>query len=208
LLQTYPGEVYPVDNCAVIASVGLHNKVVRGTNGPLVAEWVTRCRRQYLDPKTGLLIQAVEQDTGKRIDEPRGSGSALGLYFLSFMDRELAGDLFRSLKRELAETVLGFGAVREYPRGTEGGAGDIDSGPVLFGYGVSPTGFALAGCRIFGDQPYFERLYAAAHLVGAPRDRDGVRHFVTGGPIGDTILFAMLTAQPAARPEPAKEPAR
>jgi len=201
LLQTYPHQVYPADNCAVIASIGLHDRVTAGTNGPLVAAWLARCRANYLDPRTGLLIQAVDPDSGRPIDAGRGSGTALGLYFLSFIDRPFAAELFKSLKTELGDTRLGFAAVREYPRGTKGGYGDIDSGPVVLGYGVSPTGFALAGCRVFGDAGTFTGLYSLAHLVGAPRDQDGARHYVTGGPLGDAILFAMLTAQPELRLE-------
>jgi len=205
LLQTYPGEVYPVDNCAVIASIGLHDSVTRGTNGPLVAAWMARCRSDYQDAATGLLIQAVDPVTGAPIDVARGSGTALGLYFLSFIDRSMAGEWFGSVQRDLARSVAGFGLVREYPAGVTG-LGDIDSGPVLLGYGVSPTGFSLAGSRMFGDATYFTKLYRVVHLFGAPRVRNGEFHFTTGGPIGDSILFAMLTAQPRFSPPAGSAP--
>jgi len=194
LLHTYPGEVYPVDNCAVIASIGLHDRVTRGTNGLLVAAWMARCRTNYLDARTGLLIQAVDEKTGEARDVARGSGTTLGLYFLSFIERPMAEAMFQAVKRDLARSVAGFGLVREYAAG-ESGHGDIDSGPVLLGYGVSPTGFSLAGCRMFGDVNYFTKLYRIVHLFGAPRSRGDAMHFTTGGPIGDSILFAMLTAR-------------
>jgi hypothetical protein len=46
------------------------------------------------------------------------------------------------------------------------------------------------------DPDRFARLYSTAYLFGAPFDRGGAENHVTGGPIGDAILFAMLTAQP------------
>ncbi len=193
MLQTYPDEVYPVDNSAVIASIGLHTRAGGRDCRGLVRRWSANCRRMYVDPRTGLLIQAVHPLNGEAIDAPRGSGTALAVYFLYFADPELSKDLFGALQRELFGTVNGFGAVREYPAG-HNGSGDIDSGPIVFGYGASATGFTIAGCRLHGDFQNFRKLYATAHLWGAPVTRDKRTNWVSGGPIGDAILFAMLTA--------------
>ncbi|MEQ9321324.1 MAG: ATP-binding cassette domain-containing protein, partial [Polyangiaceae bacterium] len=70
---------------------------------------------------------------------------------------------------------------------------------LVFGYGISATGFAIGAARIHGDRERFEGLYATAHLFGAPVTQDGMTSVVTGGPLGDAILFAMLTAIPADR---------
>lgn len=198
MLQSYPGERYPVDNCAVVGSIGLHGRVTGVDHGDVLRRWEERCRAESVDAATGLLTQAVGPN-GEAWDEPRGSGTALGVYFLSFGVPELSRDLYAALRRELATRVLGFGAVREYPRGTVGGMGDIDSGPVIFGLGFSATGFAIAGSRAHGDEDMYRRLVASAHLAGAPRDRDGRRSYVTGGPLGTAILLAMFTALPPER---------
>lgn len=196
LLCTYPGEAYPVDNCAVAGSIGLHDRATGADHSALLRRWSERCRKSYVDRKTELLYQAIDEKDGSPADEPRGSGTVLGLYFLSFSDPELSRDLYLATKRELATTFLGFGTVREYPAGYRGGR-DIDSGPIVLGYGLSTTGFCIAGARIHGDRPYFRRLVATACAAGAPLERDGKLNFVTGGPLGDAILYAMLTAQPA-----------
>ena len=190
LLETYPGEVYPVDNCAVIASIALHP----GDHRDLVQRWAQRCRQRYVDRRTGLLIQCVTRDTAEPADEPRGSGTALGAYFLSFADRELSRELYAAAARNLGGRILGFGVVREYSRGVTG-RGDIDSGPIVFGYGVSATGFLLAGSRLHGDEERFTQLASTAYLFGAPVRRGGRREYVTGGPLGNAILLAMLTAR-------------
>ena len=193
LLETYPGEIYPVDNCAAIGSIGLYDKATGSDHSGLLRRWSAKCKASYIDAKTGLLFQAVSRG-GAPFDGPRGSGSALGLYMLSFADLELSTGLYTALKRELASTCLSFGAVREYPRGLSGRM-DIDSGPIIFGYGFSATGFSMAGSRIFNDKAYFKRLFATSVFAGAPHERDGGRVFVTGGPLGSAILFAMSTAQ-------------
>ncbi len=135
-------------------------------------------------------------NTGEPHDAPRGSGTCLGLYMLSFMDRDLSRDLYDGVVAHLSRSVLGFGAVREYAPGVKNQRIDIDSGPIVFGYGASATGFLIGGARIHGDRATFRRLYSSAVLAGAPLSRGGKLTFVTGGPLGDALLFAMLTAQP------------
>ena len=198
LIESYPDEVYPVDNCAVIASIAMHNRSIGADRGALVAEWVKEFRKRYVDPDSGIVIQAVSSWDGSAIDEPRGSGTALGLYFLSFADMHLSRDLYDATRVQLAKTVFGFGGVREYPTTSGGGYGDIDSGPVIFGFGLSPTGFLLGGSRLHEDQEYFRRLYATAYAWGAPLIKDDRLNFVAGTSLGDAILFAMLTATPLA----------
>ncbi len=196
LLETYPGEVYPVDNTAVIASLALHQRVSGVDHRAVLEDWDQRFDG-LRDPATGLLVQSVAPDTGAVVDGPRGSGSGLAVYFLSFGRAEQSASLYGSVRAHLRRDLLGFGAVREYPAGALG-RGDIDSGLVVLGVSVSATGFSLAGSRIHGDAETFERLWATTHLFGAPVDRDGERHFALGGPLGDAMMFALLTARPAA----------
>lgn len=190
LLESYPDEIYAVDNCAALGGLGLHETVTGAARSPLLA--------RALDAKSGLLFQATDPHTGQPIDDPRGSGTTLGLYLLAHADRDLARALHQAVERQLAGRFLGFGAVREYPKWIEGGGGDIDSGPVVMGFGVSPTGFHLAGCRMYGNRETFRRLCASAHFAGSPLDRGDRREYVTGGPLGNAILFAMFTAPPEA----------
>jgi hypothetical protein len=193
MIESYPGQVYPVDNCFAIGSIGLHQRVTGKDHSDVLQPWIKRVRKHYVDPKTGLLIQAVSKRTGSLLDAPRGSGTAFGLFAVHYADPELARDLYGGIKRTLAGTWLGFGAVREYPNGVNG-QGDIDSGPIMLGYGLSATGFTIAGARMMGDEQYFKSLFAIAHLFGAPVNREDRREYVSGGALGNAILFAMFTA--------------
>ena len=195
LLQSYPYEVYPVDNCYVIASIALHAKATGIDRSALINKWVETCRARYIDPESGLLYQCVDARSGAPVDRARGSGTVLGLYALSFADMPLSRELFDAAKKTLAKTSFGFAGVREYPSGTGREHGDIDSGPIVAGYGLSATGFMIAGCRIHGDADYYRRLYATAHACGVPTRSDDRRTFLTGGSLGNAILFAMLTAR-------------
>jgi len=155
---------------------------------------MAKLRNEYADSKSGLLYQSIDGNTGKMLDAPRGSGTCLGLYFLSFSEAGFSRDLYVSAKRELHGGVLGFGGMKEYPASEKGGFGDIDSGPVILGYGVSPTGFMIAGTRVHDDYGLFRKLYSTAYLCGSPCDSGDRRNFATGGHIGNAIMFAVLTA--------------
>jgi len=200
LLETYPGEVYPVDNLSVFATLALHERTT-GTPHPVLARVTERLERDYFED--GILIQAVDP-TGRVVDGPRGSGTALGAYFTSFVDRDLSARLYAAIEDHLQRSFLGFGWVREYPPG-QSGWGDIDSGPVVFGAGVSASGFSLSGALLHGDHDHFRRTHALVHLWGAPAERDGVLEYATGGPLGNALLFAMTTADPAVSFGPPQE---
>jgi hypothetical protein len=187
LLDSYPGQVFPVDNAAVIGAIALYDRATRADHRALVELFTRRLRERSRDPRSGLLRQTMPHGA------PRGSGTALAAYFLSFADPSLAAELVASMKRELQGDVLGFGALREYPRGRSG-RGDADSGPLVAGFGVSASGFAVGAARAVGDRALFEQLYPTVILFGGPSGGESL-HFATGGPVGNAILFAMLTAR-------------
>jgi hypothetical protein len=200
--ETYPGERYPVDVAAGIASIGLYDRVTGADHGALLSTWTTTLRARYR--VDGLLVQSVWRD-GAPADAPRGSGTFLAAYFLSFWDTALAAELYQGGRAALYDTVGGLGVMREYPKGQDG-KGDIDSGPIIAGFGVSSTGFAIGAARATGDLATAEALARTATVMGAPVDTGGVRHWKTGAalggaPLADAILFAMLTARAPERAE-------
>lgn len=194
LLQTYPGECYPVDNAPGIASLALRDRFRQGSVRPRIQLWLDRYLTSWRDRVSGLLYQAVNSQTGNPEDKPRGSGTSLSVYFLSFADSSISTQLHQAALKELSAGGLGFTAMREYRRGVDG-KGDVDSGPLLLGLSISSTGFSLAGCRQQGDLEGFISRWRLVHLLGIPaRTFDGQSHFVMGGRLGDAILFAMTTA--------------
>ena len=192
LLATYPGQTYPVDNSAVLASLAQHRSHHNAPHREAVSLLLKNFEQRYVHRETGILIQAVHPN-GQPKDAPRGSGTALAAYFLSYADRNLARRMHASLVRQLGNAPLGFGMVSEYPQG-HSGPGDIDSGPLLFGLSISATGFSLGSARAAGDQQHFERVYRTVHLFGAPYKRGKSTTLATGGPFGNAIMLAMLTA--------------
>lgn len=151
-----------------------------------------------IDPASGFVIQRMGARDGAAHDAPRGSGTALAAYFAGFADRSVARRLAEGLFRHEA-TFFGFGAIREYAPG-HAGHGDVDSGPVVLGVSVSATGFALAPARAHGYRESFDCIYRTTELFGAPVISGGRQRFLTGGPIGNALLLAMLTSGPELAP--------
>ena len=203
LIETYPGEAYPCDVAAVAGSIGLHGRATGTDHSALLDTWAARYRELYADPDSGLLVQAADASTGEAWDRPRGSGTALAAYFTAFADAQLSADLYEALRRNCQVNPLGFGGMREYARGTRGGLGDVDSGPVVFGVGTSATGFALAAARLHDDRSTYLALFRTASLCGAPLRAGGRHRFLVGGSLGNAILLAMLTAGPGCSGTPA-----
>jgi hypothetical protein len=194
LIETFPGVTFPADVASAVGAIGLHASVTGTDRRALLDAWGRAFRSCCVDPSTGFVYQTVDPRTGRPSGAPRGSGTALVVYFLSFADRALARELDDAVARGGVASFLGFGGVLEYPGGA--GAGDIDSGPVVLGVSVAASGFGLAGARMFRDEARFRALYRTAYLFGAPVDRGGIRGrgFLVGPGLGDAILLATMTA--------------
>jgi hypothetical protein len=196
LIETFPGVTFPADVASAVGAIGLHARVTGRGRRALLEAWGRAFRRCCVDPGTGFVYQTVEPRTGEPSGAPRGSGTALVVYFLSFADRALALDLDAAVARGGIASFLGFGGVREYPAAAGAAGGDIDSGPVVFGVSVAASGFGLAGARMTRDEARFRALFRTAYLFGAPVSRGGgARGFLAGPGLGDAILLATMTAK-------------
>jgi hypothetical protein len=197
MIETYPGEAYPVDVSSIVGAAAVLARHQKRPTPPVVAHYVGELRRRYLD-EHGYLVQAVDARDGQPFSRGRASGTALAAYFVGFADAPLQADLYRALDAHTG-TFFGFHGVHEYADGRDG-RGDVDSGPVPLGISVSGTGFMIASARAQGDRDRFVGLARTAMLFGMPSQQAGRLRFASGGPLGDAILLAMLTAErPSAR---------
>lgn len=196
LLETYPRELYPVDNAAVLGSLLLHARTTGAGHEAVTTPMLDRFRRAWRDPASGLLFQSLDPHDGGPLDDPRASGTTLAAMLLGHGEEEVSRGLYESARATCAGSLLGFGFVREHPFGRSG-PGDIDSGPLIFGISPSATGFLMAPARRFGDREQFVAMHRTAHLMGAPVARDGRRGYVTGGPLGNALLLAIFTTPPS-----------
>jgi hypothetical protein len=197
LIETYPDEIYPVDNAALIGALALHDQVTGEDHSAAIKAGVDAIKRA-IDPKTGLLVQAMRKN-GKPLDTPRGSGTFLASWFLLRADPALARALFDAGRQALEGRVLGLYAMREHPAEHADRGGDIDSGPLLMGYSVSATGFAMGAAAGLGEEEIVEDILRTVRLGGplavsvVPGLKAPSGGGATGSHLGDAILLAMVT---------------
>jgi hypothetical protein len=196
ILESYPLEGYPVDNAAVLGSLLLHARNTGADYSAVAPAALARFSIAWLEPRSGLLFQSINPRDGKPAAAARASGTARAAFLLSYGERAVSGALFAAVRDRCADSFWGFGYLNEQHIGsTAPGIGDSDSGPLVFGVSPAATGFALGGARVFDDRRLFVSLYRTAHLAGTPVTRRDRRVFVTGGPLGNAIMLAMLTAR-------------
>ena len=194
-IETFPNSIFIPDNAAVVASLGLFNRLHNQKHQQVVSDWIAYCKKNLLEPESGLLRPWIT-NAGQPHGPARGSYVAWNIYYLSMIDMPFAKEQFQRLKKSF-QVQLPFGAkaIREYKHGTTG-AGDIDSGPVVFGLSTSGTGFAVAGARLFEDSEMLGGLLYTAEAVGSSWDANGTRRYLLAPIVGDAIMLAMKTAIP------------
>lgn len=194
--ESYPGEVYTMDNLVAAAALVVFDHV-RGSNehAASVEAWLAK-ERTLLEPASGLLVFGLDDRTGAPLERGRGSAAGWASFFLPIIDRDFAHEQFLAERRTLVGRLGPFAGVREYAKDDpQAGFGDIDSGPVLV-WGVSATGFSIAGAKREGDAALLSGLLSLAEAFGVSIDSNGERRYLAAPLLGDAILLAMKTARP------------
>ncbi|TCN40522.1 hypothetical protein EV644_106451 [Kribbella orskensis] len=187
-LQAYPGQAWPVDSTVAIASLRLHDHLVTPRFQPTVSRWLDGVKTR-LDPATGLMPhQVTPVSTGAR-----ATSQSMIHRFLVEIDPDFARSQY-GIFRERFVTSLGP-AVREFPHGVDG-AGDVDSGPLVFGVSLSATAVTLGASRVQHD-PLADVLAREGDLLGVPLHGLHSKRYALGlVPIGDAFLAWSATARP------------
>jgi hypothetical protein len=194
LIETYPNEAYPADNAAVIASIALSDRATGKNHQSLLSTLTEQFKQRYVDAKTGMVFQSAEAISGRLIDQPRASGTALSAYFLAFVDPPLAKQLFQAVIKQKVD-ISGFVGIREYPQG-QAGSGDIDSGTLMFGVSPAATSFTIASSRLFQEQELYGNLYRTIDFFSKNLPSDQKTADLADSPLKHATLLAMLTAMP------------
>lgn len=121
-LDSYSGTAWPADNMIGISSI---------SNDTLQAKWIE------------VILNKAKHESGlinhisSNVSEIRGSSNAMITYCLGkshYQDVDLYNEIYCS---KLIDEYLGIQLVKENENGSN--STDVDSGPVVFGYGASAT---------------------------------------------------------------------
>jgi len=170
-LPSYPHRRWLPDNTVALASLALHSRLTGSLYAAVGHRWVVRAQRQWLDPATGLLASMVDA-AGRPSEEPRGSHLGWSIWFLAQVDSAFARQQYARYQQHHSTNLGVLRLYREFASGYETGAGNVDSGPLILGYGIPATAFAFADAVALGDWRNAQRLRRVISL-GSRTIREG-----------------------------------
>lgn len=186
-LESYYAQTWPADNIIAMASLAGYDPLMGPKYEEFVNDWVLKVR-QHLDPETGLIPHAVSAKTGATLIGARGSSQSLINSFLSEIDPSFAAEQFDIYQSQFFDHRLFLPGVREYPNGQEG-AGDIDSGPVIWGIGGAAS---IVGVRAMGVNQNWGNHFKLKNCIeafGMPISISGKKKSVFGQlPMADAFI--------------------
>ena len=190
ILRSYRDMWWITDNFPALSGLVRYNRLFRSYNARFDAagKFLQNLKQYYLDKRTGMYCTYVNPDTHAQSQGPRGISVMYGLHFLRDFDPPFALEQYDLAKKYLIRDVMGVSAAREFPEGAEAN-GDIDSGPVIFGLGLSASGFAIPAAVINGDTNTAQRLLNAATLAGLPVLHDDELQYQSMPLVGQCVVL-------------------
>lgn len=113
---------------------------------------------------------------------------ALMLIFLRDIDFQFAQDQFRLFNKNFVDSQFGLTGIREYATG-QSGNGDIDSGPVILGFGGAATIVGMQTLSLYGEDESGLKVRNAVEAFGIPIQREAHKQYLGGKlPIADAFI--------------------
>lgn len=182
--ESYYGSAWPADVVVCVAALALHDKLYADTYRARISTWWQRVH-QNLDP-LGLIPHSANPRTGKPLEPARGSSQSL---IQSFLPEIIAADHgFDSYRNAFSDNRFGLHGIREYPAGKHG-AGDIDSGPVVFGMGGAATIVGMRAMQAHHLSTEYTALRNCVEALAFPVNIQGRKKYLLGKlPIADVFI--------------------
>jgi hypothetical protein len=206
LLDDYPGECYLMDIVGAIASIRRADAVL-GTDHSAFVERSIRGFTGDLADSTGLPVYSAVSRSGHGVDRSRGCGDSFILTFAPELWDETSRQWYANYDEHFWQRSWLLAGFREFPKDVTGRNWymDVDSGPVIAGYGVAASAFGVGAARANGR---FDHAYplSAEMLVACWPLADGTLLFprilsgaTRGAPyLGEACVLFALTRRPVA----------
>src|SRR5690606_30203060 len=148
-VESYEGMCWPADAPAGLVSLVYHDKAYGTTYTEALDAW-----KNYHDTHgwkdTVLPAGMISHKSGQHIEPARGCATSLMIALLAEADPDYAAALYKDYQKHFQIARCGFSMFREYPL-FHVAVPDVDSGPIIWGAGVTATGIGLAASRAVGD---------------------------------------------------------
>lgn len=195
--ESYPNECWVFCNAAALAALRMSDVLDGTDHGEFFDRWIALAREKFLHRESRMLVSYYTWGEGNAIDGPEGSSIFMAAHCLSVVEEEFARDQYERARRDLHQSILGFGVAREWPDTWEG-ARDVDSGSVVPLIEASPgaSGLAILGAASFQDEETLRELLTSLQFAAFPMKKNGQLRFAASNQVGDAVLLYALTVGP------------
>ena len=149
LRDDYPGECYPSDVLWAVAAIQ-RAAALDSTNHDELARSLMAVFDGQIKAPEGLPAFEVDSESGESLQQARGSGNSGILQFAAEIDPVIAERWYTAHEANFWKDtgwVVGF---TEDPHGSLRESLDVDSGPVLFGFGSVASAFGIGAAKAVG----------------------------------------------------------
>lgn len=167
VLASFPSmsEVWPVDNCAAVESLRLHDKLYASSYFS-ATERYRNFVASFIDPESKMM-NAGANAAQQRSDVPRGCALTWSLAFMPGCQSGLCAAQYAALRRSWIVPVLGAVGIREWWPGQEKYS-HIKEGPVVLGIGAAASGLGIGMSRVHDDRQVWLGLLRGLELITFP----------------------------------------
>jgi len=202
-LDDYPGQCYTTDVVAAIAMIRRADAVLGTDHSAFVARERRGFEGKCLDT-LGLVPFQSDSRTGETVDAGRGSSNSYLCVFAPELWPDKGKTWYDIYGRNFWQGRWGAAGFREFAQRGRGGDWylDVDSGPVVAGFGVSACAFGVGASRANGRfdhaRPLAQEMVAASWpLPGGTLLLPRMLSNATDAPlVGEAAILFVLTRRP------------
>lgn len=202
MVASYPNQTWVSDNSVVYASLALHSKLTGSSYMEIADAWIETLREKHLTEDGLFYTQIDVNDNCKDIEEPRGSNIPYFVLFAKDFAPVFCEELFESYVEHHSDYYL-LGRVFLERKGNHetNWSGDIDSGPVVYGYSLPATGMGFGAAVALEEYQLANDMYRLFKLGTATKtDSLGGTYYslrfredINYSPLTEAIMLYMET---------------
>jgi hypothetical protein len=149
LLDDYPGQCYPNDVLWSAAAIQRADKLLDANHQKLAVD-VMQVFNSITTTEFGLPAYMAEPETGKMMERPRGCGNSGILIFAPELDSKIAKQWYQNYEKYFWQNNGLCRGFREHSKTLNYSFSDVDSGPVIGGFGSIASAFGIGAARAAG----------------------------------------------------------
>lgn len=177
-LESAPSMIWPIDNCAALESIRLHDTLY-GTSYAEACHRAEQFLKSHLDPENGMMNIQIDK-SGLRLDVPRGCGLSWQIALMDGFAPALDEQQYALYRKNWFVPVFGMFGIREWWPGQQDKS-LIPTGPVVADIGWAATGLGIGAAHINDDLEGWIGLLRGLELLGFPSLNTRGEKYYCGG---------------------------